>query len=134
MHQRVSANSSWRTPLPSSDRPQTGKPAGPPFLEMEQPPSQTWPRCASFLRNRSRRRVPGRWRVQKAIANPHDFNPEFQELITRYAWGTIWTRPVLSQRTRRLLVLATTAALGRWEEFTLHVRAGLAHELEPCDL
>jgi 3-oxoadipate enol-lactonase/4-carboxymuconolactone decarboxylase len=72
--------------------------------------------------------------VDKAVASTNDFNREFQDLITRYAWGTIWTRPGLSRRTRRLLVLATTAALGRWEEFTLHVRAGLAHELEPCDL
>ena len=58
----------------------------------------------------------------------------FQELITSYAWGAIWTRPGLDRRTRRLLVLTTTAALGRWEEFRLHVRTGLAHELEPCDL
>ena len=42
--------------------------------------------------------------------------------------------PGLDVRTRRLLVLATTAAMGRWEEFRLHVRTGLAHELEWCDL
>ena len=81
-----------------------------------------------------RRAVLGDPHVDKAIANTTDFNREFQDFITRYTWGTIWTRPGLSQRTRRLLVLAMTAALGRWEEFTLHVRAGLAHELEPCDL
>ena len=63
-----------------------------------------------------------------------DFTRDFQELITSYPWGTIWTRPGLDHRTRRLLVLTTTAALGRWEEFRLHVRTGLAHELEPCDL
>jgi len=72
--------------------------------------------------------------VDRAVASTNDFNREFQQLITRYAWGTIWTRPQLNARTRRLLVLATTAALGRWEEFTMHVRAGLQHELEPCDL
>jgi alkylhydroperoxidase/carboxymuconolactone decarboxylase family protein YurZ len=55
-------------------------------------------------------------------------------LITRYAWGTVWMRPGLDPRTRRLLVLATMAALGRWEEFSMHVRAGLENELEPCDL
>jgi len=55
-------------------------------------------------------------------------------LITRYAWGTVWTRPGLDPRVRRLLVLAATASLGRWEEFRLHVRAGLAAELEPEDL
>jgi len=72
--------------------------------------------------------------VDRAVASTNDFNREFQQLITRYAWGTIWTRPQLDARTRRLLVLATMAALGRWEEFTMHVRAGLQHELEPCDL
>jgi 3-oxoadipate enol-lactonase / 4-carboxymuconolactone decarboxylase len=81
-----------------------------------------------------RRAVLGDAHVDKAIANTTDFNRDFQELITRYAWGTIWTRPGLSRRSRRLLVLATTAALGRWEEFTLHLRAGLAHELELCDV
>jgi alkylhydroperoxidase/carboxymuconolactone decarboxylase family protein YurZ len=55
-------------------------------------------------------------------------------LITRYAWGSIWTRPGLDQRTRRLLVLGITASLARWEEFRLHLRAGLAHELEACDV
>ena len=81
-----------------------------------------------------RRAVLGDAHVDKAIANTTEFNRDFQELITRYAWGTIWTRPGLSRRTRRLLVLAITAALGRWEEFTMHVRAGLAHELELCDV
>ena len=46
----------------------------------------------------------------------------------------LWSRPGLDVRTRRLLVLAITAALGRWEEFRLHLRAGLAHGLEPCDV
>ena len=72
--------------------------------------------------------------VDRAIAATSDFNREFQDLITRYAWGTIWTRPQLDVRTRRLLMLATMAALGRWEEFAMHMRAGLQHELEPCDL
>jgi 3-oxoadipate enol-lactonase / 4-carboxymuconolactone decarboxylase len=81
-----------------------------------------------------RREMLGDAHVDRAIANTTDFNREFQELITRYAWGTVWTRPGLDLRSRRLLVLATMAALGRWEEFSLHVRAGLAHELEPSDL
>ena len=72
--------------------------------------------------------------VDRAIAGTTDFTRDFQELITSYAWGSIWTRPGLDHRTRRLLVLTATAALGRWEEFRLHVRTGLAHELEPCDL
>ena len=72
--------------------------------------------------------------VDRAAAATDDFNREFQELITRYAWGSIWTRPGLDVRTRRLLVLVTMASLGRWEEFSMHVRTGLEHELEPCDL
>lgn len=81
-----------------------------------------------------RRAVLGDAHVDKAIAGTTDLTREFQELITRYAWGTIWSRPQLDRRTRRLLVLAITASLGRWEEFALHLRAGLAGELELCDL
>jgi len=81
-----------------------------------------------------RRAVLGDAHVDKAIAATTEFTREFQELITRYAWGTIWSRPELDRRTRRLLTLALTASLGRWEEFALHVRAGLANELELCDL
>jgi len=81
-----------------------------------------------------RREVLGDVHVDHAIAATTDLTRDFQDLITRYAWGTVWARPGLDQRTRRLLTLAITAALGRWEEFSLHLRAGLAHELEPCDL
>lgn len=81
-----------------------------------------------------RRKVLGDAHVDRAIANTTDLTREFQEFITQYAWGTVWTRPGLDTRTRRLLVLAMTASLGRWEEFRLHVRAGLASELELADL
>lgn len=81
-----------------------------------------------------RRSVLGDAYVDAAKEKATGFTREFQEFITSYAWGTIWTRPGLEPRTRRMLVLATTAALGRWEEFRLHLRAGLAHELEPCDI
>jgi len=81
-----------------------------------------------------RRAMLGSEHVDRSIAATTEFNREFQELITRYAWGTVWTRPGLSRRTRRLLVLSTMAALGRWEEFRLHLSTGLMHELEPCDL
>jgi 3-oxoadipate enol-lactonase/4-carboxymuconolactone decarboxylase len=81
-----------------------------------------------------RRAVLGDDYVDRAIAGTTNFTRDFQELITRFAWGAIWTRPGLDRRTRRLLVLTATAALGRLEEFRLHVRTGLAHELEPCDL
>jgi 4-carboxymuconolactone decarboxylase len=72
--------------------------------------------------------------VDRSLKNATDFTRDFQELITRYAWGAVWTRPGLDHRTRRLLVLAVTAALGRWEEFRLHLRAALAHDLEVCDV
>lgn len=81
-----------------------------------------------------RRAVLGDAHVDSATANTTEFTREFQEVITRYAWGTIWSRPELDRRTRRLLALAITASLGRWEEFALHVRAGLASDLELCDL
>jgi len=81
-----------------------------------------------------RRAMLGDAYVDRAMAGTTDFSHDFQQLITRYAWGTVWTRPGLDARTRRLLVLAVMVALGRWEEFSLHVRAGLLHELEPCDL
>ena len=50
---------------------------------------------------------------------------KFQDFITRCAWGEVWTRPHFDERTRRILVIGTMVALGRWEEFALHVRAAL---------
>ncbi len=81
-----------------------------------------------------RRSVLGDAYVERAAANATSFTRAFQETITRYAWGTVWARPGLDPRARRLLVLAMTASLGRWEEFRLHVRTGLANELELVDL
>ena len=83
---------------------------------------------------RVRRTVLGNAHVDSAIAKTTDFNRDFQTLITRYGWGSVWTRPGLDLRTRRLLALAMMGALGRWEEFRMHVRTGLAHELELPDL
>jgi 4-carboxymuconolactone decarboxylase len=76
---------------------------------------------------RTRRSVLGDGYVDRALARRNDFNGEFQDLITRYAWGEIWTRPGLEQRTRRLLVLAMMVALGRHEEFKLHLRVAIEH-------
>ena len=81
-----------------------------------------------------RRQVLGNAHVDSSIAKATDFNRDFQTLITRYGWGAVWTRPALDLRTRRLLALAMMGALGRWEEFRMHVRTGLAHELELPDL
>jgi 3-oxoadipate enol-lactonase/4-carboxymuconolactone decarboxylase len=72
--------------------------------------------------------------VESRLMNRHPFTDEFQAFITRYAWGELWTRPMLDDRTRRLLVLAMMVAMKSWEEFELHVRAGLEHELSPTEL
>ncbi len=83
---------------------------------------------------RVRRQVLGEEHVDRAINSATALTREFQELITRYAWGTIWSRPGLDQRTRRLLVAAITSSLGRWEEFRLHLKAGLQQGLELSDV
>ena len=74
-----------------------------------------------------RRQVLGNAHVDRAVAQTSGLTAEFQDLITRYAWGEIWTRPGLDVRTRRILVLGTLVALGRFEEFRMHARAAL-HE------
>jgi 4-carboxymuconolactone decarboxylase len=70
-----------------------------------------------------RREVLGDAHVDRSLARLSDFNREFQDLITRYAWGEIWTRPGLPRHTRSLLTLAMMVALNRMDEFRLHVRA-----------
>ena len=70
-----------------------------------------------------RRDVLGGAHVDRAVKNTNAFNHEFQDLITRYAWGEIWDRPGLPKHTRSLLTLAMMVALNRMEEFRLHVRA-----------
>src|SRR5689334_10826798 len=73
-----------------------------------------------------RRSILGDAHVDRAIQQTTPLTEEFQSLITRYAWGEIWTRPGLDQRTRRVLVIGTMIAIGRWEEFEMHARAALA--------
>ena len=72
-----------------------------------------------------RREVLGNAHVDKAVAQPTDLTTEFQDLLTRYAWGEIWTRPALDIRSRRILVIGTLLALGRFDEFRMHARAAL---------
>jgi 4-carboxymuconolactone decarboxylase len=74
----------------------------------------------------ARRKVLGDAHVDRAIASTTSLTEEFQSLITRYAWGEIWTRPGLDVRTRRVLVIGTLVALSQWEELAMHVRAALA--------
>jgi 4-carboxymuconolactone decarboxylase len=72
-----------------------------------------------------RRAVLGDAHVDQAIATQNEFTAEFQELITRYAWGEIWTRPDLDRKTRSLITIAMMVALNRSEELQLHLKAAL---------
>ena len=72
-----------------------------------------------------RRKILGNAWVDRANARKTSFNEEFQDFITRAAWGEIWTRPHYDERTRRILVIGTMLALDKWEEFRMHVRAAL---------
>ena len=74
---------------------------------------------------KTRRKTLGDEWVDRATATQTPFNAEFQEMITRNCWNEIWNRPGLPHRERRMLVIAQTAALGRWEEFKLHAGAAL---------
>jgi 4-carboxymuconolactone decarboxylase len=70
-----------------------------------------------------RRAVLGNEHVDRAVDSTTDFNRDFQDFITRNAWGEIWTRPGLPRHTRSLLTLAMMVALNRGEEFRMHVKA-----------
>jgi 4-carboxymuconolactone decarboxylase len=81
---------------------------------------------------RVRREVLGDEHVDRANERKTAFTEDFQELITRYAWGEIWARPGLDRRTRSAITLTALVAHGHWEELALHVRAarrnGLAED------
>ena len=70
-----------------------------------------------------RRAVLGDAHVDRSLTNNNAFTEEFQDLITRYAWGEIWTRPGLPRHTRSLITLALMIAINRGDEFRMHVRA-----------
>jgi 4-carboxymuconolactone decarboxylase len=72
-----------------------------------------------------RRQVLGDAWVDKSAKSRTPFNAEFLDMITRHAWGEIWTRPHFDERTRRILVIGTLLALDKWDEFRMHVRAAL---------
>ena len=72
-----------------------------------------------------RRQVLGDAHVDKAAGNVNSFNGDFQNFITRYAWGEVWTRPDLARRERSLITLAMLIALNREDEFRMHVKAAL---------
>lgn len=72
-----------------------------------------------------RREILGDAYVDRAVADTTDVTTEFQDLLTRYAWGEIWTRPGLDHRTRRVLVLGTQIALKQWDQLRLHIRGAI---------
>lgn len=81
-----------------------------------------------------RRAVLGDAHVDAAIAGADEFTAPFQDLITRYAWGEIWTRPGLDRRTRSCITLTALAARGHHEELAMHVRAALRNGLTPQEI
>ena len=70
-----------------------------------------------------RKSVLGAEHVARAEANKTDFDADFQRIITEGAWGTIWTRPGIDKKTRHMLTLALLAALGKYDELAMHIRA-----------
>lgn len=81
-----------------------------------------------------RRQVLGDEHVDRAVERTTGFTADFQDLITRYAWGEIWSRPGLDRRTRSCITLAALVALGREEELEMHVRAALRIGLTPDEI
>ncbi|MDA2894404.1 4-carboxymuconolactone decarboxylase [Mycolicibacterium sp. BiH015] len=76
-----------------------------------------------------RRQVLGDAHVDRAVASTTDFTAEFQDFITRYAWGEIWTRPGLDRKSRSMITLTALVARGHHEELAMHVRAALRNGL-----
>ena len=83
---------------------------------------------------RVRREVLGDAHVDRAIANTTEFTADFQDFITRYAWGELWARPGLTRPQRSLITLALLAGLGRHEELEMHVRAAIRNGLTAAEI
>ena len=81
-----------------------------------------------------RRAVLGDAHVDGAIGRTTPFTEDFQDLITRYAWGEIWSRPGLDRRTRSCITLTALIALGNEDELAMHVRAALRNGLTPDEI
>jgi 4-carboxymuconolactone decarboxylase len=81
-----------------------------------------------------RRAVLGGAYVDRSLKIRNDFNEDFQDLITRYAWGEIWSRPGLPRKIRSLLTLAMMVALNRGDEFKMHIRAAFNNGVTQKDI
>jgi 4-carboxymuconolactone decarboxylase len=78
---------------------------------------------------KNRRKVLGDAHVNRSQGSRTEFNGEWVDFITRYAWGDIWDRPGLDYQKRSVIVLSVTTALGRWEEFRIHVKGAIHNGL-----
>ncbi|MGL4636797.1 MAG: carboxymuconolactone decarboxylase family protein [Beijerinckiaceae bacterium] len=78
---------------------------------------------------KNRRKVLGDAHVNRSQGSRTEFNAEWVDMITRYAWGDIWDRPGLDYQKRSVIVLSVTTALGRWEEFRIHVKGAINNGL-----
>jgi 4-carboxymuconolactone decarboxylase len=81
-----------------------------------------------------RREVLGDEHVDRAIEGTTEFTADFQDLITRYAWGEVWTRPGLDRRTRSAITLTALIALGHFDELAMHVRAARRNGLSDDEI
>jgi len=83
---------------------------------------------------RIRREVLGNEHVDRAIANTTDVTRDFQDLITRYAWGEIWARPGLDRRMRSAITIAALVARGQFDELAMHIRAARRNGLSDGEI
>ena len=81
-----------------------------------------------------RREVLGDEHVDAAVERTSEFTAEYQDLITRYAWGEIWTRPGLDRRTRSAITLTALVARGQFDELEMHIRAALRNGLSTDEI
>jgi len=99
--------------------------------EPERPTTDDERRAAGM---RTRREVLGDAHVDRAVAGTTPLTADFQDFITRVAWGDLWQREGLTRRERSMLTLAITAALRHWDEFALHVRAAVRNGLTDAEI
>jgi 4-carboxymuconolactone decarboxylase len=83
---------------------------------------------------RVRREVLGDAHVDRAVANTTEFTADFQDFITRYAWGELWARPGLSRPQRSMVTVALLAALGRHDELPMHIRAAIRNGVTTAEI
>jgi 4-carboxymuconolactone decarboxylase len=83
---------------------------------------------------KTRREVLGDAHVDRAVERTSDFTADFQDFITRYAWGEIWTRPGLDRRMRSAITMTALIGVGRFDELGMHVRAALRNGLSADEI